>query len=280
MWYVNSEHHTMLILPSDAFFLAANGESVTLSLQVAIASTEVTCGQFRRFATETSLDGYAKDAASGGNEDEDSNALPQGGVSWYNAAAYCNWLSDEVGIDKSDWCYIPNERGEYAQGMRLAPDFQNRAGYRLPTAEEWECTSRGGTKTARFPANSDKVKGQVLEFLLRHYIHFGEEDLEATPKPVGGVFCNAYGFFDTLGNVSEWCNDSSVQLSDSEPQTRGSADVIMDEHFRVVKGGSIKDPLIDVTVELRVAHVPTTTDPFIGFRVARTLRSSGRDFDD
>ena len=27
------------------------------------------------------------------------------GTSWYQAAAYCNWLSKEEGIAEDQWCY-------------------------------------------------------------------------------------------------------------------------------------------------------------------------------
>ena len=35
-------------------------------------------------------------------------AGPMIGVSWYGAAAYCNWLSEQEGLPKDQWCYLPN----------------------------------------------------------------------------------------------------------------------------------------------------------------------------
>ena len=40
-------------------------------------------------------------------------------VSWYDAAAYCNWLSKQEGFPEDQWCYGPNEKGDYAEGMKL-----------------------------------------------------------------------------------------------------------------------------------------------------------------
>ena len=44
---------------------------------------------------------------------------PMNNVSWYDAAAYCNWLSRREGLPE---CYEPNEGGKYAAGMKIKPD--------------------------------------------------------------------------------------------------------------------------------------------------------------
>ena len=44
---------------------------------------------------------------------------PMNSVSWYDATAYCNWLSKKDGIPEDEWCYGPNEKGDYAEGMKL-----------------------------------------------------------------------------------------------------------------------------------------------------------------
>ena len=75
---------------------------------------------------------------------------PMIGFTWYIAADYCNWLSEQEGLPKDQWCYLPNEAGAYAEGMTIPADVLERTGYRLPTEAEWEYACRSGTVTSRY----------------------------------------------------------------------------------------------------------------------------------
>ena len=44
---------------------------------------------------------------------------PASWVTWYQAAEYCNELSKKEGIPESEWCYVPNAAGKYAEGMTI-----------------------------------------------------------------------------------------------------------------------------------------------------------------
>src|SRR5262249_43638075 len=101
----------------------------------ALSAREVTMADFRRFRKE-----YRVEATFARTDD-----CPAHEVSWYDAAAYCNWLSEQDGIPKEQWCYLPNEGGSYAAGMKVAADSLSRTGYRLPTAHEWELACRAGS---------------------------------------------------------------------------------------------------------------------------------------
>ena len=79
---------------------------------------------------------------------------PMIGFTWYIAANYCNWLSEQEGLPKDQWCYLPNEAGAYAEGMTIPADVLQRTGYRLPTEAEWEFTCRAGAVTSRYYGHS------------------------------------------------------------------------------------------------------------------------------
>ena len=115
-------------------------------------------------------------------------------VTWYDAAGYCNWLSELAGIPPEQWCY-PRE---LKPGVKIEADCLKRCGYRLPTEAEWEYFCRAGTETSRPFGGSD--------FLISRYAWTWLSSKDRTYPP-GRLLPNEFGLFDTLGNVLEWCQD-------------------------------------------------------------------------
>ena len=128
----------------------------------------------------------------------------------------------------------------------------------LPTEVQWEYACRAGTN------GKLNVNGVTVDKLAN-------SGSKHTVK-VGSLIPNAWGLYDMLGNVSEWCLDRTerggVFFWGSEPKeskrdpkgaTSGSA--------RIVRGGSCVSRSCDISSSRRVSGDAETRNPFIGFRL-------------
>jgi hypothetical protein len=253
-WYLNRQGQTMMMVPRPEDFWMGEGEErhrQRIGRSFAIASKIVTVDQFLRFRKDHA---YFQDYAP-------TSDCPMNMVSWYDAAAYCNWLSEGEGIPKGEWCYLPNKEGKYAAGMRTAPDYLRRTGYRLPTEAEWEYACRAGAETGySFGEPAD---------LLSKYAWFDANSMGKS-HPVGSLKSNDLGLFDMHGNIWEWCQDVYERIGQGG-DGKGSED-IRDTNSRVLRGGSFNNHASYVRSAYRGDNVPTDRNYLVGFRAARTFR--------
>lgn len=146
---------------------------------------------------------------------------PVVGVTWREAATFC-------------------ERVVQATGLRA----------RLPTEDEWEYAARAGVRTAH--GWGDDPRASVgFAWTLRNS--------EMKVRPVGQLAPNAWGLYDTAGNVWEWCDG----VFDGH---EGGHDV-----RRAIRGGAAFNETTAVRLSHRWGLAPDQRNAFLGFRVVVDL---------
>jgi formylglycine-generating enzyme required for sulfatase activity len=220
---------------------------------VAIGMHEVTVAQFLEFRPQHNVDKVYSPTADS----------PVNSVTWYDAAAYCNWLSEQENIAASDWCYEPGDAG-YTEGMRIKPNFAELRGYRLLTEAEWEFGCRGGTQTSRYFGETDRLLGA--------YAWYTKNSGDELIQPVSALRPNGAGLFGLYGNAFEWCQDEAVlySLADVLSVDTSQGGEVSNDSSRVLRGGSFDN----LATNMRSAYLyndrPDNRDLDLGFRVSRT----------
>jgi formylglycine-generating enzyme len=130
----------------------------------AMAATQVTVEEYARFLNATGRTA----PAFWGDPNFSHPQQPVVAVSWYDAVAYCEWLS-----------------------------AMTSSHYRLPTEAEWERAARGGAESMPFPWGDDPPDSRPAY----------QSRWKTGPEPVGQSQPNAYGLFEMCENVHEWCSD-------------------------------------------------------------------------
>jgi formylglycine-generating enzyme required for sulfatase activity len=183
---------------------------------------------------------------------------------WFEAAAYCNWLSEQDGIGREQWCYETNAEGQ----LRLRESYLSRTGYRLPTESEMEYAIRAGAVTSRFYGESDE--------LLEKYGWY-QPNSKGRHWPVGILKPNDFGLFDAHGNVWCWCQEPLRRYSPTEPgkvfEDHEGALPIDPKQGRAMRGNCYNDHGHEIGCDKAWDPEPGYGSNISGFRVARTMRA-------
>jgi formylglycine-generating enzyme required for sulfatase activity len=192
-------------------------------------------------------------------------------VSWEQAAAFCNWLSAQEGLQP----FYDIEDGA------VSGFHPESTGYRLPSEAEWEWVARindnpdkplryGWGDAAppppeRFGNFADKNTASFLGRVLLDY-----NDGYTLTAPVGSFAPNSHGFYDMSGNAAEWVHDYYGAGGFSGSQAERDPLGPTTGTYHVIKGSSWAHGTV---TELRLAFRDYNNIPRddVGFRVARYL---------
>lgn len=210
--------------------------NVTLTRDFFISRHLITNEQYRLFDPNHQSPVMAGHSLNGATQ-------PVVNVSWYEAKAFCDWLSEKT-------------------------DYR----FSLPSEAEWEYVCRAGTQTRRpwgddlsndlacAYANVADIQAADFDFPMG----FDCDDGFAATSPVGSYPPNAFGVYDMLGNVWEWTEDwfSSYRIEsqvDPVGPERG--------YSKIIRGGSWQDGPIYVRSAVRTVFSPDNGYSALGFRV-------------
>jgi len=265
---------------------------VTLSNGFWMGRYEVTVGEFRGFVEST---GYRTEAEREGGVYTwtgekwemrsgvdwrrpgfgQSDRNPVTCVSWNDAVRFCNWLSEQEGL-----------RPAYRISGNDVTWDRGASGYRSPTEAEWEYAARAGTETAVYTGPL-RIVGEcndpALDAIAWYCGNSGVGRTEGMDcsnwaerqystsrcgtHPVGRKQPNAWGLYDMIGNVWEWCWDwnglySSGAVTDPTGPSSGVS--------RVTRGGGWINNVRACRSAVRLHNPPGNRNFFLGFRLARS----------
>jgi len=224
----------MVVIPAGEFLMgcdtgARNEQPVHRAFvsEFAISRFAVTNRLYRPFIEDT-----ARQPPPGWDDPQFNHPdQPVTSVNWFDAAAYCEWLSGKTGKR-----------------------------YRLPTEAEWERAARGGLEGKLYTWGDEPPQ---------HQPNYSELWLNG-PERVGKRPPNGFGLYDISENVHEWCLDwfDEHYYLNSPSQNPGGP---VTGTRRASRGGSWRHQIKIARVAARSSIPPEFKYSDYGIRCAMTL---------
>lgn len=195
--------------------------------------------------------------------------LPVESVTWLDAVAFCNALSQKEGLT-----FAYEIDGENVSWDRSAD------GYRLPTEAEWEYACRAGTTMPFNTETSISADTEANYYGTYPYEiennYFSQGNLETSPGiyrqetvEVGNFGANRWGLYDMHGNVAEWVWDVYGPYPEVAVEDPIGADA---GALRVNRGGGWNDFAKNLRSAYRAALPADGSSKSVGFRIARNAQ--------
>ncbi len=146
-------------------------------------------------------------------------------------------------VETVDW--------EDVQGFIRALSARSGIGFRLPTEAEWEYACRAGREGPDW--------GPLFD------IAWFDQNSRGSTHPVGRKKPNAWGLYDTQGNVWEWCQDWYGRY-DGRPQVDPAGPA--SGAARVIRGGCWSVPFYFLRPVSRGSALPSDRGDYLGLRLA------------
>lgn len=168
---------------------------------------------------------------------------PVESIDWFTAKKFCELLT-----------------AKEMKAGRLPANMK----YRLPTEEEWEFAAIGGNKSKGHIYSGSSVLDEVGWFSgnSKEILH-----------DVGLKKPNELGIYDMSGNVSEWCNDWSINYSD---KVKNIKYIVTKDSGRVIRGCDPNQLEYFCRNKKRCASEPETADEETGFRIVLVYEEPSR----
>ena len=235
--------------------------TVELTRAFYMATTEVTNREFREFRS-----GHRSGAVQGHNLEIDHHPVVK--VTWQDAAAYCNWLSEQESLPPA---YVN-------VGGKLGPANAPTTGYRLPTEAEWALVARHpeGEKlkyswgnALPVPAGAGNYADATAKgFVLTTVPNYTDGFPGTAPSKSFDV--NPLGMYNLGGNVAEWVHDLYTIYASGRRNVLQDPMGPAEGEFHVIRGGSfLHGSVTQLRLSFRDYGNKARSD--VGFRIARYL---------
>ncbi|RLL84785.1 formylglycine-generating enzyme family protein, partial [Mesotoga sp. BH458_6_3_2_1] len=226
---------------------------VTLTYDFWLGKYEVTFDEYDAFCEAT---GRSKPDDWGWGR----GTRPVMNVSWWDAIAYCNWLSSKEGLPVAYRLLGETDEGQILDANgNVTTDITKVVGYRLPTQAEWEYAARGGKYRSPYKYSGSDNVDEVAWY---------EENSGSKTHEIGLKLANVLGIYDMSGNVWEWCSDWWYYYTET-PKTNPYSSTI--DSYRMNRGGCWYFGATGPRVANRGYSDPTGTGSNLGLRICRMV---------